>query len=307
MSPFRSSHHRQAGPSRRGTRSAPLRARGRVDGRPRARSVRRASGGLTRARLGALVVLVLSSAGLYGATTSDAFTLRTTSVTGALYASTDEIATALTLPAGQNLFSLHAGELVARLERIPAVRVVQATVVLPGELRVAITERQALLAWRVGTHTYVVDGTGFVMAELGADPPGPAAALPVVEDRRTTSTTLLVGATIDPVSLDAALRLGSLVPSDVGSGGGRLHIAYDDGDGFTLGSDAAGWTAIFGYYTPTLRTTELIPGQVRLLRSLILGHEASFARILLADDQAGTYLAAGSPAPSVPTASGTAP
>jgi cell division septal protein FtsQ len=307
MPPSRSSPRRQAGPAGRGARLTPLPARGRIDGRPRTRAVRRASRGLSRARIGALALVVLSSVGLYGATTSDAFTLRTTSVTGAVYASAADIDAALTLPAGQNLFSLQAGELVARLERIPAVRSAQATVVLPDTLRVVIREREALLAWRVGTHTFAVDGTGFVMAELGADPPAEAAALPVVEDRRTTSTTLFVGATIDPVSIDAARRLGSLVPSDVGSGGSRLRIAYDDADGFTIGGDAAGWTAVFGYYTPTLRTTELIPGQVRLLRSLILGHETSFSRIVLADDQAGTYLPSGSPAPSAPAGSGTAP
>ena len=269
--------------------------------------MRRASRGLSRARIGALVLIVLSSAGLYGASSADAFALRTTSVSGAVYTSGADIDAALTLPAGQNLFSLPAGELVARLEQIPAVRSAEATVVLPDELRVVIREREALLAWRVGIHTYAVDGTGFVMSELGADPPAQAAALPVVEDRRTTSTTLLVGATIDPVSIDAARRLGSLVPSDVGSAGTRLRIAYDDADGFTIGGDSAGWTAVFGYYTPTLRTTDLIPGQVRLLRSLILGHEASFARILLADDQAGTYLPSGSPAPSTLAGSGTAP
>ena len=52
----------------------------------------------------------------------------------------------------------------------------------------------------------------------------------------------------------------------------------------------ATWTATFGFYTPTLRTPELVPGQVRLLRSLMarIG-EGRLATILLADTTDGTY------------------
>ena len=60
----------------------------------------------------------------------------------------------------------------------------------------------------------------------------------------------------------------------------------------------ASWTAVFGFYTPTLRTTELIPGQVRLLRSLLAGRETSVARVVLADDESGTYIPIETPKPS---------
>ncbi|TMD29133.1 MAG: hypothetical protein E6I94_07230 [Chloroflexi bacterium] len=48
--------------------------------------------------------------------------------------------------------------------------------------------------------------------------------------------------------------------------------------------------ATFGFYTPTLRTPDLVPAQVRLLRSLIgrVG-EAKVATVLLADATNGTY------------------
>ena len=59
---------------------------------------------------------------------------------------------------------------------------------------------------------------------------------------------------------------------------------------------------MFGFYTPTLRTTALIPGQVRLLRSLLYGQEAKVLRVVLADDRSGTFIpraaASGKPAPS---------
>ena len=79
----------------------------------------------------------------------------------------------------------------------------------------------------------------------------------------------------DPVTLDAALRLGSLTPADVGSGARALVLRVDDANGFTMRTRPAVWTAVFGFYTPTLRTTDLIPGQVRLLRSLLAGREDS--------------------------------
>ena len=53
---------------------------------------------------------------------------------------------------------------------------------------------------------------------------------------------------------------------------------------------------MFGFYTPSLRTTELIPGQVRLLRSLLIGREPLLERIILASETDGTYTTR-SPAP----------
>jgi hypothetical protein len=58
------------------------------------------------------------------------------------------------------------------------------------------------------------------------------------------------------------------------------------------------WSAVFGFYTPTLRTTELIPGQVRLLRSLLAGRETAVRKVILADDESGTYVPVETPKPS---------
>ena len=98
-----------------------------------------------------------------------------------------------------------------------------------------------------------------------------------MNDARLASMALDVGSTLDPVTLDAALRLGSLRPADVGSGARDLVLRLDDQNGFTMRTQPASWTAVFGFYTPTLRTTDLIPGQVRLLRSLLAGREDAVA------------------------------
>ena len=52
---------------------------------------------------------------------------------------------------------------------------------------------------------------------------------------------------------------------------------------------------MFGFYTLSLRTPELIPGQVRLLRSLLIGREPLLDRVILASETDGTYTTRSSP------------
>jgi hypothetical protein len=118
-----------------------------------------------------------------------------------------------------------------------------------------------------------------------------AAARPVVTDRRIAAEAAL-GETdsLESTVLDAATRLASVRPADLGSSATSLTVEVGDESGFVVRADPIGWVAIFGFYTPTLRTTELIPGQIRLLRSLLADREATVARVILADDTTGTYL-----------------
>jgi len=286
---------------RQSRRPAALRPGAHPGGRTRqTRRVRRASAGLTPTRAGALLVMLAAVAGIYGAATSDAFAIGRTQLTGATWTPATELEAALAIPSGQNLFALNTGELARRVEALPAVRTAEVEVALPDTLRVTVSERVALLAWRVGKRAFLVDDAGFLFAEL-SDAGSSGAGLPVVDDSRLGSSALSVGDSLDAVSLDAALRIGSLTPADVGSAASRLVIRVDDTDGFTVTAEPIGWTAVFGFYTPTLRTTDLIPGQVRLLRSLILGREDTVLRIVLADDRSGTYVPRPTSSPS-PTA-----
>ncbi len=47
-----------------------------------------------------------------------------------------------------------------------------------------------------------------------------------------------------------------------------------------------------------MRTTELIPGQVRLLRSLLSGREPTVDRVVLASETDGTYVPRATPKPT---------
>ena len=101
---------------------------------------------------------------------------------------------------------------------------------------------------------------------------------------------------LDPVDLDAATRLASLRPADVGVAGGLAGGQRHRRERLRRRAPKpAGWAAVFGFYTPSLRTTELIPEQVRLLRSLLVGREPQVDRVVLASGTDGTYTPRASP------------
>ena len=264
----------------------------------RTRRVRRASAGLTPVRAGALLAILVAAAGIYGLASSNAFALRHTAITGATWTPESTVLDALALPEGANLFTLQPAALERALAALPTLRGATVTVALPDELRVDLAERTPLLVWRTANGSYLVDADGTLFAELGPDQQDAAASLPVVDDSRLDASVLDVGSSLDPVSLDAALRLGSLTPADVGSAARSLVLSLDDVDGFTMRTRPTGWAAVFGFYTPTLRTTDLVPGQVRLLRSILAGREATIERIVLADDRSGTILPRPTPEPT---------
>jgi cell division protein FtsQ len=289
----------------RGT--APIR---RASGSTRGGSgIRRASAGFNRTRSLALLVIILASLGLYGANASAAFDYRRLDLVGASLTSDSTVRDVLGIPTDANLFRLSTDGMAARLRALPAVADASVEVRLPDTLQVRLVERAAIVVWQtVDGRRFLVDADRVAFAEA-TDPTG----LPVVDDRRvpaesglgpdrvpvaTPSTQpprLEVGGTIDPVVFDAATRLGSLRPLDVGSGAAGLHVTIDDTHGFSLDDGPNGWTAFFGFYTPTIRKTDLIPGQVRLLRSLLGGREATIATVTLADDLQGTYTAKTAP------------
>ncbi len=254
---------------------------------------------VTPVRAAALLVVLASGGAIYGAGASDAFGYRRLELSPMDWTPETDVRALIEVPEGANLFALRTASLEARISTLPTVAAVRVSVALPDTLTVSVTERTALLAWRTRGIDFLVDRTGAVFAI--ASPAGVVAAgLPVVvDDRAATSTGLWVGATLAAVDLDAATRLASLVPADLGSAAERLDVVVTDASGYLIRAEPDGWTAIFGFYTPELRTTELIPGQVRLLRSLLDGREELVERVILADDRNGTFVARPTP-PATP-------
>ncbi len=264
----------------------------------RGRSVRRASAGLSRVRAGAALAILVAAAGVYGASSSSAFDLTDVAVTGTTFTDQADVTATIEGARGENLFTLRTGPLEVALRNLPTVDSARVTIALPHTLSVAIKEREAVMVWKVGARRYLAGSDGELFARLTEEAPEAGDGLPIVEDRRASSAGLSVGARLDAVEHDAATRLASLVPADVGSGASQLVVWVTDENGFIVRARPAGWTAVFGFYTASLRTTELIPGQVRLLRSLLFGREATLDWVILASDTDGTYIARPTPKPS---------
>ncbi len=244
--------------------------------------------------------MLLSAGAAYGVGNASAFSFGHIVLEGAAFTDPEAIESALDDVRGANLFGLRTAPLEADLRELPTIRGAEVSVRLPDSLVVRVEERTPILVWRVGARRYLVDADGRLFARLGEDEAqtADAAALPVVEDRRATSAGLSVGSKLEAVDLDAATRLASLKPADVGSEAKSLSVVVGDANGFIVRARPDDWSAVFGFYTLSLRTPELIPGQVRLLRSLLIGREPLIDKVILASETDGTYTVKPTPRPS---------
>ena len=218
-----------------------------------------------------------------------AFALSRTDVPPLTWTDPKLVRETLGLDAGGNVFRLDTGPLKAALLGLPAVASADVSVALPdAAVVVTIEERQPVVAWQVGETRFIADRDGAVFAKVGKDASVPA-GVTVIDDRRGGAEPLAIDSHIDAVEFDVATRLGSLTPTDVGSTVSRLTVVITDLDGFIVAAQG-GWTAVFGVYSPATRSTAMIPGQVRLLRSLLIGRENTLGRIILASETDGTYI-----------------
>ena len=230
---------------------------------------------------------------------SSAFDLTDISVTGTTFTEPTDVTAAIEGVTGSNLFTLRTGPLEATLRDLPTVESAKVTIALPDDAR-RRRSRSARRSWSGRSArgaTWPVRRRAVRPARREADE-AQARACRSSTIAGPSSAGLYVGARLDPVDLDAATRLASLVPADVGSG---AVAAWSSGSptrtASSSGRGPASWAAVFGFYTPSLRTTELIPGQVRLLRSLLSGARPRIDRVILASDTDGTYIAKPTPTP----------
>jgi hypothetical protein len=204
----------------------------------------------------------------------------------------------LAVPAGSNVFQLDTAPLEAAVRSLPGVADADVSVSLPdAALVVRVAERIPVLAWQVDDQRYIADASGAIFAIADRDAKLPAGVAVVDDRRRGAGEDLRIGGQLDPIDLDVATRLGSLTPADVGSAAPRLQLVVTTEDGYLLAAPG-GWLAVFGFYSQATRSTDMIPGQVRLLRSLLEGREPTVRRVILASATDGTYIPRATPRPS---------
>lgn len=242
--------------------------------------------------------MLVAGAAIYGVSGSDVFGFERLEIAPVRYTDEADLASILAIEPGTNLFEVRTEPLAERLRQLPTVLDARVEVSLPDTLIVHVTEREPILIWLIGDAGHLVDPNGRLFA-LAEDAPGDAAAeLPsIVDDRAASTLGLATGSTLDPIDFEAARRIVALTPADVGSVAQAFGVTVTDANGFVLSTRPGSWVAVFGFYTPTLRTPELVPGQVRLLRSLLAEREAEIARIILASDEDGTYIPIPTPKP----------
>lgn len=268
-------------------------------GTPRRRPrVRRASARLTPTRAGAILAMLVTAGATYGLAATPAFGFERLEISGVVLTPEAAVRDQVAVESGTNLVALTTQPIVDRLRTIPSVADATVTVRLPDLLQIGIHERRGVVLWSVGSHRFAVDEGGVLFADLADGAPDAVAALPVVVDQRVASAGLAVTSVLDPVDLDAATRLGSLTPNQIGSHAGGLTVAVTDENGFTITTGPKGWVAVFGFYGRSQRTPALIPGQVQLLTKLLAGREDTVQRVILADDHDGTYIPKPTPRPS---------
>ena len=260
--------------------------------------VRRASAGLSPTRAAAILTMLIAAGAIYGLAATPAFGFERLEVTGAALTSDAAIRGQVGLDPGTNLVGLATEPIAARLRQLPAIRDVEVSVGLPDVLQVNVSERRAIVVWAVGDRRFAVDGGGLLFADVTSDPTGVTQGTAIVIDDRASANGLAVASTLDPIDLDAATRLGSLTPSQVGSHAASFRVHVTDDRGFTINSGSGAWVAVFGFYGRSQRTPALIPGQVQLLGGLLAGREDTVQTVILADDREGTYIPKPTPKPS---------
>ena len=302
-----------AGQRRRaGVDSSPVSTR--RDGPPPVRrgTTRRLSPETVRALRSVAVALLLIGALLAptALASSGALRIATLRVDGLTLLDEGAVRAASGVVLGDGLLSRDPRRIEQALGEIPFVASSRVRIGLPGEIRAEIREEAPLLRWSSDGVVYLVSGTGAVLGPTTSPLLSDAGRtvieqLPLIEDLRVGAPQQ-PGGRLSSLDLDIATRLASLTAGDVGSAATHLSLFVDPQYGFVLRGQGSGfdWNAVFGIYSATIRPPEMLPGQVRLLRSLLAGREGRVGWVILADGQAGTFTAPGVRPPPPPGASG---
>ncbi len=210
-----------------------------------------------------------------------------------VYTSPELVRDAIDLPpdATPNVFRIDTRRMERALAALSAVADADVSVALPDSIAIDITERTPTFVLSTRTAAFVVDVDGFILDEL-APSEASGVGLPTVDDlRQQFAPALAVGGRLDEISIDTSLRLLALTPADLGSRFDALEVRVEDTDGYVLTAEPAGWQAVFGHYTPSLRPVDLIDRQVQCLRSrLAVGEDAAVIYLAPQGEHCGTYL-----------------
>lgn len=200
--------------------------------------VRRQEG---RRRLRILVAMSLATgAGLGGwaATDSRLLDLDRIVVEGAVHTEPAEAWLAAGLRRGQPLVDVDSGAAARGVESLPWVERATVHRRWPGEVRIRLVEREPVAVIESGAgRPALVDGTGRVLAEVGAPPPGLAllTGLPPAGPPGSTLSTEAVDALSVAIALPPQLRPRVVGVSPAAGAGGEVEIRLSPEGSVRLG------------------------------------------------------------------------
>lgn len=237
------------------------------------------------------------------------------SVSGTQLLDPDAVIAAADIPLGSSLLGVNLREAEEAVATLPLVASVRVSAGLPDGIQIRVREKRLLLRWQIGDRIYGISDQGELLGEtatlnLASDTAATLAAAPLLYDDRVPSPLPAEG-TLSAIELDVVTRIASLTSDDLGTEATTLNLRLLSDFGFVVEAigPSIAWSAVFGIYSATIRPTNMIPGQVRLLRSLLAGRETRIGWVILADDQAGTFTEKGvrPPSPSVEPSPSTSP
>jgi cell division protein FtsQ len=142
----------------------------------------------------AVLAIVFAGVAVYD---SSLFAITSVEVVGSSHLTPDAVRRLAAVPSDATLIRFPADSISARVAADPWVATVAVTRVFPDAMRIRIVERAPVGVVRAGTSSWLIDGTGFVMAPAAA---AATSTLPAIQDvagldlkagRRTTSEPLL--------------------------------------------------------------------------------------------------------------------
>jgi len=177
---------------------------------------------------------------------------------------------------GDRLLTMDLAALRSELERLPAVSQASVEAELPDTVKITLSEKAPAFVWQTSVVRLLgaADGTLIGQIARSVDLPAELAALPLVDDERAASRSMIVGDRIDAVLLSTALRLVALDPARIGSKASGFGVSLDDEHGFVLVARDAPWQAALGNdrvdpAEDPSQSTDLIEAQLAGIRTLL--------------------------------------
>jgi cell division protein FtsQ len=212
-------------------------ARTRTD--PRISRRRRAIARSKRRRSIATVATVaLTGVGIWVAFWSPLLAVERVTVVGASHVSSADVEQVTGLGASDNLLLVSTGEIQRQVETLPWVAEAKVDRLLPGTVRVKVTERRPSMVLVAGDDRWLLDKDGHVLARASAAdsklPVLAGAAVPAVAEGRRVSAEEVRDALLAWRSLDRRLQdlvVGVLAPTSE-----RISFSLEDGTQIRFGA-----------------------------------------------------------------------